>query len=565
MPTRPYTFTRWADHQVAPKEAWNDLQAAIETIDLTGTTFTGYGGGGGGGDVGSLMRPESFGTSTTDWSAIFKSAHDAILALGGGGALLLASGKNYPIAAPITGWSDGVGIIGQGYGSTNIKNQPPTIMNNIPSADPIMIEGSDPDGAGVTSAARNGIRFANVCFDGWNGSGARSSANMAGTALKFHDRLDYSCGLFDCQFRNFTSNPVRFEDGGLNVFIHRIRFDRMKAHGIYWRCQSNDNMSIRDCTMDNFDPRQTSQNLGTGGGLLQVDVTNSSASPFRFRGQFSNLTKLELNCDLPSDTSGVFEFLAKDGSGVEFMLTFQDVFVQPNGTGDTNYAGNRTANRYNGIVMNPAYDLVNMRLDNYIGTVIGIPHYASAFQRGGSGMRHVFAAIAPLTQTTGTNSSNSPNQEAASEIVGELNVIGSVRQFGKKVSTVINGGITNADWPSAPVLVDVGQEFVTNATLDATVTSLSRSICLVAGTLGPTPTATATTNGTSTVTVTDITHLKVGMYIFLSNQPSTRRRITDVRPNALQIVLDGSPPAGGPGLTIAWSPPTFKSWTQAVT
>ncbi len=38
-----YTFTRWADHQVAPKECVNDLQVAIEDIDANGTVGGGSG------------------------------------------------------------------------------------------------------------------------------------------------------------------------------------------------------------------------------------------------------------------------------------------------------------------------------------------------------------------------------------------------------------------------------------------------------------------------------------------------------------------------------------------
>jgi hypothetical protein len=92
-------------------------------------------------------------------------------------------------------------------------------------------------------------------------------------------------------------------------------------------------------------------------------------------------------------------------------------------------------------------------------------------------------------------------------------------------------------------------------------------VCVTAGTQGTYAGGrTATADGSAVIVISGATmgtlydqhHFKVGDWVTVDGSP--RHQVIAVSANGLTVTLDGSVTAGGPGLAMAFSPPTFKEF-----
>jgi hypothetical protein len=231
--------------------------------------------------------------------------------------------------------------------------------------------------------------------------------------------------------------------------------------------------------------------------------------------------------------------------GVQAQVTLKNVNVEPDAS--------LTLGTYDGFMMDPPTDFVDLTIINSKLIVKGIPSYDQSLI--GTDNYHSNTIINPYGAHLDLDNSN---QITNHEIFGLTNFVGPIRQYGKKASPVLYAGTTNADF-TGPNQLSPGQLIakLSDIGTNRMVISRVKSADLVGG-IGPI-TVTATTVATSNlVTVSSVAGLKQGLDVqFVGDGGDYTIRY--IR-SATQIQLQSAVATTLTGVAMSVFPHTFESF-----
>lgn len=359
--------------------------------------------------------------------------------------------------------------------------------------------------------------------------------NRPATWVQFVDRADTGTGFEDVQFHNSTGPAVRFEQGGINIYMKRMRFDM--CPGVYWNVQGLDNVSIEDVTMDHAANRAGEQSQ-----FFSADHTTSTTGA-RLQFSFTNIN-IEANSNLAAGTA-YFEFTPRtDASGFPFPFrgTFSNVLVK-GATGVTELTGIKVSPAISRV----AFTLIDCRL-TWTG-IPGAPIYNSTHEE------NPLTVLAPHSEMEVT----SPATEANFiNLCGDVNVR-RLAQYGKQVIATMYADTADAYWDTKPFTLLAGQWVFNPTDVNAVVRKVKE--VSVAGTLGTLTGVTATgTTGTNIVTFNDSSNLQEGHLINIVGDGVARKigalnRLTNIG------LLTTNLSASVAGAAVAFAAPTFRTHT----
>lgn len=359
-----------------------------------------------------------------------------------------------------------------------------------------------------------------------------TGANRPANWVQHLNRCDSGTGFENVGFHFSTGPAVRFEKGGINVYIRGGRLDQ--CAGFYWNIQGQDNVSITDMTQDHG-----AQTVGEQAQFFIADHTTSPAGA-KLYNTFKNIN-IEGNANLAAGTA-YFEFRPRvDASGYPFAFrgTFQNVLVKP--------AGGVT--EYTGIKVSPSADRVAFTLINTKLTWTGIP---SAPMYDTTKDNQPFTVLAPH----GTLDSASPAIEGnVIDLRGEAN-IRRLLQFGKPAIATLYADVADTFWNTNPSTLLAGQ-WVFNPT-DVNTNPRKVKEVTVAGTLGTLAGVTGTgTIGTNLLTVNDASNLRMGHWITVVGDANPHKiALLDYTTGILQLANNlGATVAGA---AVSFAPPTYR-------
>lgn len=368
-----------------------------------------------------------------------------------------------------------------------------------------------------------------------------TGGNRPATWVQFSNRADSFTGFENVQFHRATDYSVRFEAGGINVYMNRLRFD--SCRGIYWKVQALDNVSVRDATMDH-----TAATAGEQCQFFTADHLASSVGA-RLNFIFENIN-IEANGNLSAGTA-YFEFKPRtDASGfsIAFRGTFENVIVK-NAAGVTEYTG---------VKVSPRTDLVAFTLIQCRLTWTGIPSVPMP-ALGSTAEYQPLTVIHPL----GLQSTLAPSAERAFvDLAGDVNVR-ALYQFGKQQIPTLYAAVTDTYWDTNPATLYPGQHVFDPADVNAAVRKVKEVV--TTGTLGTLTGVTATgTIGTNTITLNDLTYIRRDQRITIVGD-GVARRISTIDYNTGVATLTSNLGATVTGAAVAFVAPVYRDHTLLTT
>jgi len=507
----PYSFTRQASAEIILANDANELQVAIETLSAGVWNVKEYG---------------ATGNGTTDDTASIQSAIDAAHNSSIRGGIVYFPGGVYKITSTLL-CTERIRIHGSDGGGGNPLRWPEIIWFGAAT------------GAAIQwTSGRYWVGIENICLH--TGSGA---TNRLQHGVQFDTRIDTGAGFRNMQVANLTGNCFRFLLGGINVHVDHFRADNFNDYVFYWNHRDQDNLSISFFTVDN---NVVGVGGVTGGGLFRSDVgVISIDDTLRLEINHGNF---EMNSTLAAGEAaikiGTNDAVAKESTMVKISNSWF-------------HGGGHTATT--GLKLEPASDFCRVILEHTDLYVSGIPWYDGS-RKAIAAPYHSLTVIYPHMPTMNI----SPGAAAgATEIFGELNVVGILDQYGKRASPFINATTVAANWAD-PMPVRKGTVLMDVDALTTSSTSATCSLALGDGTMGTLTGVTGSGAAAQNVVTLNTwpTDLKIGSYVVIGGENKT---VTGTNPTALQITLSSNLTTIKTDAAVTYNPPTFKTFSLALT